>query len=170
MIIYWFQQLYDYLKLANVLILWLRTSYMSGSLSLYLYGSFYRTPPKKRGVRYPPISELLIYYGFDLVRWCNFKDFWLPIKQVLYINKKLNHSHALFQPFLLFSVSPFSRLLLYLPTSFARCCLYKQNPQIVDTTFAAQPTNPQSLAHPQTHRWYHICGATHKTLRAWRTH
>ena len=58
----------------------------------------------------------------------------------------------LFQPFLLFSLSPFSRLLLYLPTSFACCCLSKQNPQIVDTTSAANPQNPQSPAHPQTLR------------------
>ena len=137
---------------------------------LFTQGVILPYPLKKRRVRYPPISEPLIYYGFDLIRWCNFKGFWLPVKQVLYINKKLNHSHALFQPLLLFSLSPFSRLLLHLPTSFARCCLSKQNPQIIDTTSAAQPTNPQSSAHPQTHRWYHICGATHKTLRARRTH
>ena len=55
----------------------------------------------------------------------------------------------LFQPFLLFSLSPFSRLLLHLPTSFARCCLSKQNPQIIDTTSAVHPQNPQRPAHPQ---------------------
>ena len=89
-------------------------------------GSFYHTPSKNREVRYPPMSEPLIYYHFDLDRWCNFKGFWLPVKQVLYKNKKLKHSSR-FSTF-----SPFSRLLLYLCTSFAYCsvCLSKQNPQI----------------------------------------
>ena len=83
-------------------------------------------PSQKKGVRYPPISEPLIYYGFDLVRWCNFKSFWLSVKQVLYINKNLKHSSR-FSAFSLVSC-----LLLYLSTSFAHCfvCLFQQNPQI----------------------------------------
>ena len=58
------------------------------AILIYIYGSFYRTPPKKGGVRYPPISEPLNYCDFDLVRWYNFKECWLPVKQVSYINKK----------------------------------------------------------------------------------
>ena len=61
--------------------------------------------------------------------------------------------HFAFSAFLLspFSFSTFSRLLLYFPTSFAHysICLSKQNPQIIDTTSAVHPQNPQSPAHPQ---------------------
>ena len=119
-------------------------------VAISVLGSFYGTPKKRGchpgGVRYPPISELLIYYGFDLDRWCNFKSFWLLVKQVLYINKKLKHSSC-FSAF-----SPVSCLLLYLSISFAYCsvCLSKQNPQI-----------RQLIPHLQR---------THKILKAWHTH
>ena len=114
------------------------------------WGSFYRThPPKKKGVRYPPISKPLIYYGFDLVRWCNFKDFWLPVKQVLYINKKLNHSHALFQPLLLFSLSPLSRCF---STSLLRLLVAASLNKTLKSLKPHLRCNPQTLRVRRTHK------------------
>ena len=43
LIIHWFQKLYDHLKLANVFILWLRTSYMSSSIYMERNKSFWYT-------------------------------------------------------------------------------------------------------------------------------
>ena len=76
------------------------------------------TVTPKKGVRYPPVSEPLISYGFDLVRWYNFKGFWLPVKQVLNINKKLKHSSR-FSAFLLSHVCFSTSLLRLLIALFA---------------------------------------------------
>ena len=76
----------------------------------------------------------------------------------MYINKKQNHSHAPFQPFLLFSLFSLNRFRLLVAASL--------NKTLKSLLVAAQPTkpsepgaptNPQRSAHPQT-------------LRARRTH
>ena len=137
-------------------------------MAISVLGSFYGTQKKgvpPGGVRYPPISEPLIYYGFDLVRWFNFKGFWLPVKQVLNINKKIKTFISLF------SLSPVSRLRLY-PALFASkpsnsfalflksfALFFSLNKTLKSLIphLRRNPQNPQSPAHPQT-------------LRARRTH
>ena len=103
---------------------------------------------------------MLIYYGFDLVRRCNFKDFWLPVKQVLYINKKLNHSHA-FSFFRLFSFSAFllshvcfsTSLLHLLVAASLKKTLKSLIPHLrrkpTKPSEPSAPTNPQSPTHSQ---------------------
>ena len=121
--------------------------FLTLNIYIYIYEiQGHSTIPQKKGVQYLPIFEPLIYYAFDLVCLCNFKGFWIPIKQVLYINKNLKHSSR----FSAFSLV--SHLLLYLSTSFAHCpiCLSKKNPQIRQLI---------------PHLW-----CTHKTVKAQRTH
>ena len=114
-------------------------------------------PPKKRGVRYPLISEPLDYCGFNFIRWCDFKDFWLPVKQVLYINKNqtiltLISAFSPSQPFLIKQVSFFQPFLCLLVAASLNKTLKLLIPHL-----RRNPQNPQSPVHPQT-------------LRARRTH
>ena len=114
-------------------------------------------PPKKGGVRYPLISEPLNYCGFNLIRLCDFKDCWLPVKQVLYINKNqtiltLISAFSPSQPFLIKQVSLFQPFLRLLVAASLNKTLKSLIPHL-----RRNPQNPQSPVHPQT-------------LRARRTH